>query len=81
MLLALLFTLFTAHAEVRVHQIQFVGKHNSYKLAMSGLYQTVLGLVDADDALALDYQHMLLHDQLDLGLRKLELDVFYQSQS
>ena len=80
-MLALLFTLFSAHAEVRINQIQFVGSHNSYKLAMSGLHQTVLGLVDADDALALDYQHMLLHDQLDLGLRKLELDVFYQSQS
>ena len=80
-LLALLFTLFSAHAEVRINQIQFVGSHNSYKLAMSGLYQTVLGLVVADDALALDYQRMLLHDQLGLGLRELELDVFYQPQS
>ena len=80
-LLALLFTLFSVHAEVRINQIQFVGSHNSYKLAMPGLYQTVLGLVDADAALALDYQHMPLHDQLNLGLRKLELDVFYQPQS
>ena len=79
--LALLFTPFSAHAEVRINEIQFVGSHNSYKGRMPSFYRTVLGLIDADAALALDYQHVPLHDQLNLGLRKLELDVFYRPQS
>ena len=80
-LLALLLVFSSTHAEMRINQIQFVGSHNSYKLAMSGFYQTMLGLIDSDAALALDYQHVPLRDQLDLGLRKLELDVFYRPQS
>ena len=68
-------------ADLRINQVQFVGSHNSYKQAMSGFYQVVLGLIDVDKAKSLDYEHVPLHDQLDLGLRKLELDVFYQPQS
>ena len=66
--------------DLRINQIQFVGSHNSYKQAMSGVYRTMLGLVDADAAKSLDYQHVPLTEQLDLGLRKLELDVFYQPE-
>lgn len=80
-LLPLLLVASSTHAEIRINQIQFVGSHNSYKLAMSGFYQAMLNLIDSDAALALDYQHVPLRDQLDLGLRKLELDVFYRPQS
>ena len=80
-LLALMLAIAQVQAEVRINQVQFVGSHNSYKQAMSGFYRAVLGLIDADAAKSLDYEHVPLHDQLDFGLRKLELDVFYQPQS
>ena len=80
-LLALMLAIAQVQADVRINQIQFVGSHNSYKQAMSGFYRAVLGLIDADAAKSLDYEHAPLQDQLDLGLRKLELDVFYQPRS
>jgi len=72
-----LVTLTTAQAELRINQIQFVGSHNSYKQAMSEPYRTLLAWSDEDAAKALEYSHPSLAQQLDLGLRKLELDVFY----
>ena len=70
----------SSHAtDLRINHIQFVGSHNSYKQSMSGGYRALLGLIDEDVAKALDYQHPPLRDQLDAGLRKLELDVFYQT--
>lgn len=66
------------HAELRINHLQFVGSHNSYKQPMSGGYYTLLSLLDENAAKALQYAHEPLHRQLDLGLRKLELDVFYQ---
>ena len=71
----------SAFAELRINQIQFVGSHNSYKQAMSAPYRSLLGWVNEDAARALDYAHVPLHQQLDLGLRKLELDVFYRRQT
>lgn len=66
-----------AVAEISINQLQFVGSHNSYKKEMSWGYAALLRLIDADAALALEYAHPPLTRQLDLGLRKLELDVFY----
>lgn len=68
-------------AELRINHLQFVGSHNSYKQPMSGVYYTLLNLLDENAAKALQYSHEPLHRQLDLGLRKLELDVFYQGPS
>ena len=80
-LLALMLALAQVQADLRINQVQFVGSHNSYKQSMSGFYRVVLGLLAVDAAKSLDYEHLPLQDQLDLGLRKLELDVFYQPQS
>lgn len=70
----------SVQAGVRINQIQFVGSHNSYKQAMPAVYLGLLGLLDADAAKALDYQQIPLEQQLDLGLRKLELDIFYEDK-
>lgn len=78
---AWLFTLTTVQAELRINQIQFVGSHNGYKQVMSESYRTLLACSDEDAANALEYVRIPLSQQLDLGLRKLELDVFYQPQS
>ncbi|MEM9624085.1 MAG: Ca2+-dependent phosphoinositide-specific phospholipase C [Pseudomonadota bacterium] len=63
--------------ELTINQIQFVGSHNSYKQAMSAPAAWLLRLFDAQTAEQLDYAHVPLAEQLDQGLRKLELDVFY----
>lgn len=67
--------------ELRLNQLQFVGSHNSYKQAQSWGWATVLGWLNEDAAKALDYEHLPLAAQLDLGLRVLELDVFYDPAS
>ena len=70
-----------AESELRLNQLQFVGSHNSYKQAQSWGWATVLGWLNEDAAKALDYEHLSLAEQLDLGLRVLELDVFYDPES
>ncbi|MDA1073669.1 MAG: Ca2+-dependent phosphoinositide-specific phospholipase C [Proteobacteria bacterium] len=70
-----------AHAdEIRLNQIQVVGSHNSYKLAMDAQHFAALSADNPATAASLEYWHIPLADQLDLGLRKLEIDVFYDPQ-
>ena len=69
-----------ASSPVTINQIQFVGSHNSYKQAMSPLIYKALHLLDAEVADSLEYWHEPLADQLDLGLRKLEIDLFYDAR-
>ena len=69
-----------ASSPLTINQIQFVGSHNSYKQAMSPLIYKALHLLDAEVAESLEYWHEPLADQLDLGLRKLEIDLFYDAR-
>ena len=39
-------------AELRINHLQFVGSHYSYKQPMSGLYYTLLSLIDDNAAKA-----------------------------
>lgn len=64
-------------AEIRINHIQFVGSHNSYKRAMPDGFIKHLMKVNPKLLKSLEYEHIPLSDQLDLGIRKLELDVFY----
>lgn len=66
---------------LRFNQLQFVGSHNSYKQAMSPEHVRALRQTNPAAADALDYSHLPIPEQLDLGLRKLELDVFAIPQS
>jgi len=67
-----------AHAaDLHLNDVQLLGSHNSYKQSMAPERMAALREVNPDLARALDYQHPPLAEQLDLGLRKLELDVFY----
>lgn len=63
-------------SELRINQIQFVGSHNSYKLAMSSEHFQALRERNPKAALSLEYHHPPLTKQLNMGLRKLELDIF-----
>ncbi|MGI9456632.1 MAG: phosphatidylinositol-specific phospholipase C1-like protein [Aeoliella sp.] len=64
---------------LRLNQIQVIGSHNSFKTAIEpNLYRLLVK--SRPDAQELDYAHPSLSDQLNLGLRGLEIDVFYDPQ-
>lgn len=65
------------NANLRLNDIQVVGSHNSYKPGIDPGLLTLIGEGNPGQAEGLDYGHLSLRDQLDLGLRNLELDVFY----
>jgi hypothetical protein len=66
-----------ASAGLYINQIQFVGSHNSYKMAMPDGFVKQLLKLNPKVVEALEYEHRPIAEQLDLGMRKLELDVFY----
>lgn len=63
--------------EARLNQLQVIGSHNSYKLPLPPEELALIGAQSPEWAAALDYGHISLTEQLDLGMRQLELDVFY----
>jgi len=64
---------------LRLNQIQVIGSHNSYKAAIdSSLYQLMIAVTPSVQAL--DYAHPPLTDQLNLGLRSLELDLYHDPE-
>lgn len=56
-----------------------IGSHNSYKVEIE---QPLMQLLIAEDpeAISLDYRHLSLSEQLDLGIRGLELDVLFDPE-
>jgi hypothetical protein len=73
-----------AHAQqgdqIRLNQIQVIGTHNSYH---AGFQPSAEALWKAKNPAAyqgLDYRHLPLEQQLDSGVRQIELDVFADSQ-
>lgn len=61
--------------EFRLNQIQVIGTHNSYKQAIQPELFEVM-LAHNDDAASWDYAHPPIPEQLDLGVRNLELDLY-----
>lgn len=65
---------------IRLNQLQIIGSHNSYK---PGIEKPLWGMIykrDSAAAKSLQYGHISLTKQLDMGLRNLELDVVYDPQ-
>ncbi|MEL1239808.1 phosphatidylinositol-specific phospholipase C1-like protein [Flavobacterium flavipallidum] len=62
---------------VKMNQIQVIGSHNSYKIAIEKPLWDYLYQKDSVSAKSLQYTHIPLEAQLDLGLRNLEMDVLY----
>ena len=59
-----------------MNQIQLIGSHNSYKIGIERpLFEHLLKTKPTMSGL--EYEHIPLSEQLNLGLRGLELDVFY----
>lgn len=63
--------------QIRLNQIQLLGSHNSYKLKMHPSLWKAIYDKDTTTAMELDYGHIPLKDQLDIGIRSLEFDVFH----
>ena len=63
--------------DLRLNDIQIVGSHNSYKKAIDPELMEILYLEDSNLALTLEYEHLPISEQLDLGMRNLEIDIFH----
>ncbi|MCA1929149.1 Ca2+-dependent phosphoinositide-specific phospholipase C [Rheinheimera sp.] len=59
---------------LKLNQLQWIGSHNSYKQALPDGVSRYLQQ-QGQDTSSLQYHHLTLTQQLDLGLRHLELDV------
>lgn len=64
-------------SKIHLNDIQVIGSHNSYKIAIEKPLFDYLYKVNPKKMSSLQYGHISLVEQLDLGLRNLELDVFY----
>lgn len=64
----------------RIHQIQLFGSHNSYKEAITPALMHVIEQDNPALARELDYSHISLTAQLDMGLRSLEIDIFHDPE-
>jgi hypothetical protein len=61
---------------VRLNQVQVVGTHNSFHRRLPPKLFEILTSFDGKLAASVDYEHAPLDEQLDRGIRQLELDVF-----
>lgn len=62
---------------LKMNQLQTMGTHNSYKMAIAPLEMANLRARNPKAADTLDYSHVPLTDQLNDGARELELDFVY----
>lgn len=61
---------------LRINQIQVIGSHNSYKKAIDPALFKFFMQKDSANASKIDYEHIAIDKQLDLGLCNLEIDVY-----
>jgi hypothetical protein len=68
------------HSEIpdntKMNRIQVIGSHNSYKRAIDPALFKVFQQKDSVSASKLDYEHISLTEQLEMGLLNLEIDVY-----
>ena len=63
-----------------LNDIQVIGSHNSYKIAIEQPILDYVAGLSSSLSQSLEYEHIPLTAQLDLGLRSLEFDVFYDPE-
>ncbi|MDR3023962.1 phosphatidylinositol-specific phospholipase C1-like protein [Chryseobacterium sp.] len=67
--------------ELKINEIQVIGSHNSYKKAILPEVYSYLSQKDTQKSLPkIQYEHIPIPEQLDLGLRNLEIDVYADSK-
>lgn len=62
--------------DLPINKIQVIGSHNSYKRAIDPALFKMFAHRDSVSASKLDYEHIPLAEQLDMGLLNLEIDVY-----
>ena len=62
--------------ELPLNHIQIIGSHNSYKQPIDAPLMQLLKKNDSTSIKALEYSHKSLSEQLNLGLRGLEIDIY-----
>ena len=67
--------------DLKINEIQVIGSHNSYKKAILPEVYSYLSKKDSMNFLPrIQYEHIPIPQQLDLGLRNLEIDVYADSK-
>lgn len=61
---------------VHINKIQVIGSHNSYKSRIDPVLYKMLQQRDSAGMSKIDYEHISLTAQLDMGLENLEIDVY-----
>jgi hypothetical protein len=69
-----------ANARVKINQIQVIGSHNSYHAGLAPSQAKLMMEKNPKIAPALEYCHQTLDQQLNGGIRQIELDIFADSQ-
>jgi hypothetical protein len=62
--------------DLPINRVQVIGSHNSYKRAIDTALFSLLKTKNPEAAIGLEYSHVGYGEQLDLGLRNLEIDVY-----
>jgi len=62
--------------DMPINRVQVIGSHNSYKRAIDTALFSLFKAKNPKAAMGLEYSHVDLDQQLDLGLRNLEIDVY-----
>ncbi len=66
--------------DLPINKIQVIGSHNSYKQVIDPLLFVFFKKMDSVSAGKIDYGHIGLSEQLDMGLRNLEIDAYVDSK-
>ena len=61
--------------ELAYNELQVIATHNSYALPPTWLQTQIIDLVEPGQGATLQYSHAPLWDQLDAGIRSMEIDV------
>ena len=65
------------NSNLKINRIQVIGSHNSYRQAIETDLYNIIQAKDTSRSLkGLQYTHISLTEQLNMGLRNLEIDVF-----
>lgn len=76
MLFSLLIHQVSAQIDKPINQIQVIGSHNSYKEAIDPALLKAMKASNPTAVSGLEYEHISMPGQLDMGLRNLEIDVY-----
>lgn len=70
----------SSNDSVKMNQIQVIGSHNSYHAGIPPSEAKLMMAKNPKLYQALEYQHRPLDEQLDSGIRQIELDIYADSQ-